>query len=128
MTKSKLEIIEETVEFYKNNPRSINNDEGWDKCVYLNDDGHKCAFSRCCTDEGVTWLHEEIDIGRDGGSVIQHFLEHLKPEYQGHDIEFWKDIQKVHDKKLHWDGQILTELGIEFVNILKKEYGQHIEN
>jgi hypothetical protein len=121
--KTKIEIIEETVAYYSENPRSVKYGS-LSKCVYLNENGNKCAFSRCCTDEGVTWLHEQIDVIEEGDSVIQHFLKHLKPEYQGHDFEFWKDIQRLHDNKGYWvngNGK-LNERGETCVNWLKNKY------
>ena len=126
---TKIEIIEETVEFYKNNPRSINEFDIHGiitgNCVYLNESGNKCGFSRCCTDEGVTWLHEKFDKN-DGQGVQENFLQHLKPEYQGHNHDFWKDIQSIHDSGGSWEksgnGNTLTVYGIKFVNRLKEKH------
>lgn len=126
---TKFEIIDETVEFYKNNPRSLDefNIHGikTGNCVYLSNEGNKCGFSRCCTDEGVKILHEKFDIN-DGTGVQEDFLQFLKPEYQGHNLDFWKDIQSIHDSGGGWEksgnGNTLTDYGIKFVNRLKEKY------
>lgn len=116
MQKTKLEIIEETIEHYKNNPRSVNADG---HCMYNGNDGAKCAFGRCCTDEGIYAL-------REGESVQEEFLEHLKPEYQGHNEFFWGAIQMLHDGSDFWEktqtGNILTDRGIDAYNDMKKAY------
>jgi hypothetical protein len=121
MQKTTLEIINETIEHYKNNPRSI--DKITSHCKYLNDDGSKCAFSRCCTDEGVKQLHDS----NEGHSVIINHLSYLKPEYQGHDVEFWLGIQDLHDVNSYWEiemvDNVLTERGKDMVGITKERFG-----
>jgi hypothetical protein len=116
MQKTMLQIVEETVEFYQNNPRSIGRGKS---CSYLTDDGRQCAFSRCCTDEGVKKLQE-------GTRVVYEYLDYLKPEYQGYNLFFWVNIQRLHDNNNFWkesgDKNILTTDGIDYVNELKIIY------
>lgn len=116
MQKTTLEIIEETIEHYKTNPRSLEKITG--HCKYLNDDGSKCAFSRCCTDEGVKRLHDL----NEGHSITTNHLSYLKPEYQGHDVEFWLYIQRLHDSDGNWNGNELTERGKDMVGITKGRF------
>lgn len=119
-TKTKLQIIEETVEFYSNNPRSINAET--EQCRYVSDSGANCAFSRCCTDEGKTILHKEYE-GRGVGSVLLASKEtFLKPEYKGHSENFWRDIQQLHDGHAYWVRNRLTEDGKKQVENLKYIY------
>jgi hypothetical protein len=130
MQKTKLEIIDETIEHYKSNPRSFIMQGNTKLCVYLSNEGNKCAFSRCCTDEGVAWLHDEVDITLGGDNVGSEFLQFLKPEYQGHDVEFWLDIQDLHDVNSYWEIEMvdnvprnkLTPLGFMKYCNLKLKY------
>ena len=94
---TKLQIIEQTVLFYLLNPRST--DGG--SCLYLNNDGNKCAFSRCCTDKGVETLHKIFEgksLSRVGGNVDRF----LSDDYKGHDRTFWADVQMLHDYPSHF--------------------------
>ncbi len=113
--KSKAEIIKETVEFYTNNPRSKSEA---DTCRYLTDDGKKCAFSRCCTDNGVTMLHES----NEGKSVPDMHDTYLKPEYQGYENMFWYMIQRLHDEDTFWGADGLTPKGKGQVEYLLNTY------
>ncbi len=116
--KTKIEIIDETAEFYSKNPRS--NIGG--SCKYLSDNGAKCAFSRCCTDEGVKTLHETLE----GKSVTsQQFGPtdfYLKDEYKGHDVKFWRALQGFHDDEKNFitEGIGLSARGIERVADMKE--------
>lgn len=115
---TKIEIIEETVVYYKANPRSITKSNS---CVYFNEEnGAMCAFSRCCTEESVKQLHDFCE--GNGVSGIDHFNNFLKEEYKGHERNFWVDIQILHDSGSYWDGNELTSLGIEEVAKLKNKY------
>ncbi len=98
---TKIEIIEETVAFYTEDPSRIALENR--RCKYLTSDGRKCAFGRCMTDEAleeygefgqiVTILEENLPEGTTLDSL-------LKPEYQGHDALFWRDLQSLHDTYL----------------------------
>lgn len=108
------QIIDETVEYYSNNPRSVRVD-GF--CLYLGPNGEKCAFSRCLTDEGVAMVHfhENTRVGHE-------YLIHLKSQYQGKSVKFWRDLQRLHDNQSHWDNKELTSIGKQYVEYLKNEY------
>jgi hypothetical protein len=110
---TKIEIIEETVEFYSNNPRSLY-DLGY-TCLYNGVNGGKCAFSRCCTLDSI---FKECE-----GSNEQHEAI-LLPQYSHipYNDEFWIDLQGLHDADYNWDGNKLSEIGIKQVNRLKEKY------
>lgn len=75
--------------------------------------------------------------GIDGGTILQdgtgvsalvkHFGEDgfeamLKPEYRGHPIEFYNDIQSFHDYKHFWTDTGLSESGKREVINLKERW------
>lgn len=104
---TKQEIIEETVEYYKNNPFGYNLNTG--KCVYRGPEGQMCAVGRCL-------VHPELYGNEDisAHSLLVHNTDNsLKEEYQGHQPEFWNRLQSFHDEcakkyfrledyKTHW--------------------------
>lgn len=135
MEKTKVEIINETVEFYKRNPRSLRTSRSSDgsrssaNCVYRNSEGHKCAFSRCCTPEGVDILESNCNGGA-GVAAATHTLKMevddlLAPEYHGHQPEFWSDIQNLHDNANYWSAEgAFTYIGEKAVAELIRTYGE----
>ena len=111
MTLTAHEIIDETIAFYQNNPRSKSEDGNC--CLYNGPNGEKCAFSRCCTPDS------EFKEGR--GSILQ-LNAILLPQYEGQSKRFWDEIQNLHDTDNYWDGNTLTKLGEYEVLRMKNEY------
>lgn len=124
--KTKIQIIDETVEFYSKNPRAIDDKtkpEGGPKCQYLTSDGNQCAHSRCLTDEARTKVVAASMNGYTANDLIERFDDNIhKEEYRGHDSEFWCGIQSIHDSHTYWNGQALTARGKQFVETLKERY------
>lgn len=92
---TKIEIIEETVEYYKVNPFGYDpNRDGISEggCVYYGPNAEVCAVGRCLINPehfknsfcGVAGLHS-------------NFNNIVKEQYTGHDIYFWVDLQFFHD-------------------------------
>jgi len=130
-TKTKIEIINETVEYYRTRNRAMT---AWGCLYYVTAEnlsefpaphvkvGDMCAVGRCLEnpeDAGVCpvsqqWNTESLDRA-------------LKPEYRGHSIHFWQNLQRLHDTDNYWDwnehgGCDLTENGIAYVDVLKERY------
>ena len=134
MSKTKLEIIDETVEFYSNNPRSTRykNEDGEkfpSQCCYINEKGNFCAHSRCLTDEAREMVKGQGRNGSGAQFVIQCYGDIIhKEEYQGHEPAFWIDVQKIHDTKENWrpllgkDKSTLTISGKNLVLGLKNKW------
>ena len=105
------EIVDETIAFYQNNPRSFFIDEDGDnRCRYNGPNGEKCAFSRCCTPES------KFD---EGDNALSQANAVLLPQYEGHSLVFWNALQRLHDNNNHWNGNVLTDAGIEYANQIK---------
>jgi hypothetical protein len=116
--KTKLEIIDETVEYYKTHNRGIQkNSDCLDSCVYINEDGDKCAVGRCLVSPTADWIGDVFDVFSDSETLNKRLL----PEYQGHDIHFWKDIQCLHDVHSNWENGI-TPYGLHNISMLKEKY------
>lgn len=128
-----LEILEETKDFYLEDPERIAY-VGGEGCVYLTDDGRKCAVGRMLTPEGLKFAIEE----KAGGvySLFRLVKEHqettgqnfecFKPEYQGLSKDFLCKLQEFHDYHLtnleskHPKAKLKAS-GENFYNILKQK-------
>jgi hypothetical protein len=118
--KTKIEIIEETANYYNDSNRSVNNDG---ECVYIGQDGAMCAFSRCCNENSRGYLlavdNRRLSAHKGVGS-LEDPESLLKEEYKGHSLRFWKDIQRFHDDDENWNEYGITESGIKELEKLKK--------
>jgi len=123
---TKHQIIDETVDYYNNNPRSIRTDyEGASSCYYYHPDNNiQCAFSRCTKEEFKDKLIEqnESTVTNALSNLMLELDSILQDKYKGHDISFWEHIQRIHDKDSYWTNSKLNSSGIAFVNELKEKY------
>jgi len=126
MPKSKLEIIEETANAYTFHTRSLASqalrDRGYPNCLYDGGDGKRCAFARCCKDDPDTL--SALRKADFKNTSIHLLMGHLKPEYQGHETEFWVEIQSFHDTDLFWNKNGLSRDGEEQKKYLLEGYAQ----
>ena len=115
--KTKLEIINETVAYYSEDVSRRSLDVN--HCLYLNDKGNTCAFSRCCIDPSSLSPHE----GEPAHQVLSAIgYDCLKPAYRIEDPAFWTQIQCLHDYHENCSENGLTESGKEFVKNLIEKY------
>lgn len=123
------ELVDETVEYYTNNPRSsVRISEGASSaCKYAGADGERCAAARLC-DESATDL-EAMDSQDQPAWLDVHHMATLKPEYAHFTIEQIHDLQNLHDRDWYWldpygkSGAVgLTEKGKKVVYRMKLRY------
>lgn len=126
--KSKAEIVVETLLHYNSKNRGYNISE--DHCTYLDKaTGNKCAVGRCILDSEIEnvakfeekYIYNTANSSPNVESLANRFLNLdslLKPEYRGHDVKFWKNLQNLHDLSSMWteDGFILSESNISFIS------------
>lgn len=129
---SKIQIIEETVAYYSENPkerRGLNENES---CVYSNEEQTRfCAVGRVLINpldlenkvqEHSNYSDGTIDtIGREYSGNIQ---EVFKEQYRGHEMSFWRELQILHDDFTYryWTDDSITEEGLLYVKKLKEKY------
>jgi hypothetical protein len=118
--KTKLEIINETVEYYSEDVNrralSINKDGSVDGCKYLTNDGKMCAVGRCLTEEGLE------EFGSRASYYNRNMSPFFKEDYQIYDDFFWRDLQELHDYNHYWNEEGLTRHGKEQVQYLLETY------
>lgn len=131
--KTKKEIIDETVAFYsEDTSRRATNIEliggiSFPRCKYLTEDGRMCAVGRCLIPDGKIRNYGNdysYEIAMCTSGQITNLEEILKPEYRGHDIGFWRDLQNFHDdnENAFWNEDGITEIGLNFVESLHLKY------
>lgn len=120
--KTKVEIIQETGEYYNLSNRGYNYSDDVMDCVYLSPEGNRCAVGRCILDDRVEEL-QKTSSGLPTTSVYHLFGSenmverigdldsYLKEEYRGHSIEFWHDLQTFHDFEPYWGEDGITDYG-----------------
>jgi len=105
-----LQILDETIEFYSNDPdqRSVGK--------YNSPDLKHCAVGRCLLtdlkEKGTSLVGNDLDLLN---LVCKNELENLDqvllPEYRGHSMLFWEDLQNLHDSDLYWTDSGLSSVG-----------------
>ena len=109
---SMLEILDETIEYYTHNPRGITDGE---VCLYLTEDGKKCAVGRCLVEGRIPTTFE----GGVPSLVRKYGTFLLKPQYRGYKEAFWTDLQTLHDRSYYWVVGGLNDEGERYVNEIK---------
>lgn len=112
---TKKQIVEETIEYYKTNPRGI--ELNYQMCQYWTDEGNMCAIGRCLKEPKKFENHLDENALELTDVDLEQFL---KPEYLGHDINFWVQLQMFHDENFNWNkndkgGQDITDYGEAFI-------------
>lgn len=100
------EIVLETIKYYRTHPRSLSESTAGG-CRYIGPNGERCAFSRCCTAKSQFV---------EGDACDRQPEARLQRKYKGHPIDFWLDLQSLHDDALNWHpnphgGSDLSEFG-----------------
>ena len=119
--KTKIQIIRETAAYYNSSNRASNRTNT--NCKYYickNGEVRECAVGRCLIDSKsfknrsygatLTWYNDN-ELNMD-----------LKPEYQGHTVTFWSDLQEFHDGSSYWNKEGLSPAGKERLNELINDY------
>lgn len=122
-TLTKLEILNETINFYSEdiNRRAVNEDTA---CMYNTEDGRHCAVGRCLTQE----IQEQgINFDCNTNSVYRLQTDYtldniLQPQYKGHKTSFWTRLQNLHDESPNWNKEGLSSVGQLCVDRIKRDF------
>lgn len=105
MRKTYTDLINETVEYYKTHPRSVNLSDN--SCLYISEQG-RCAVGRCCKDDGETeafLLNHENYTAQDlieRAGALKTLI--FKEEYSHlTEIKAWEKLQNLHDSPIYWN-------------------------
>lgn len=117
MQKTRPEIIDFVVQHITNQGRAITETNF---CLYYTPDGKRCAHSICVRDEILSEINPKYGTAC---KLIEAFGDEVhKPEFRGNNIQFWRDIQHLHDNDEFWNDKTLSKKGIKRVQTLKEYY------
>ena len=121
---TKEEIINETVEYYKDASKRGYNDVTR-RCEYLTESGNMCAVGRCLIPGSVMESrsqNEELPQRNFIGAVtdVVNLEQILKPEYRGHSSHFWMLLQNLHDSHEFFSDGTMNEEGLRHAKGLIK--------
>lgn len=119
---TEIEIIDETVEYYKTHKRAYN--ENSKLCAYINPHGDMCAIGRCLLPDKAQFL-VDISIALVHDLTIEELDPILEPKYRGKSMKFWVQLQNLHDDTSFWEpnelgGSDLSPSGEDNVRIMKE--------
>ena len=129
---TKIEILDFVVNHFNTHPRAVI--PGSASCTYLNQiTGDRCAHSICIEDSVLETIVADVNtlglysLSSGAETLIRIFGDDMhKPEFRGHDIKFWEDVQWLHDKESNWieiaDGNELSMEGSLVLSALKVKY------
>jgi len=124
--KTMLQIIDETAKAYTSSTRATI--EATSGCEYQNAKGYCCAVGRCMKDplsvENSFVGDEDSSVAALDTSSTSGLDSFLKPEYQGHSVSFWVDIQGLHDNDTNWGKNGLSDQGKSIIQRIKDKWGE----
>ena len=92
-TLSQAELVLETLAFYGMGGQFSTDGAGG--CCYLQPEtGRMCAVGRCLNPAS---LPSEYNNSAQLDELNLDYVEDFLPPYQGHEVAFWGDLQRVHD-------------------------------
>ena len=96
------EVLKDTIDYYREDPQGRRAVDKYGDCEYTTQDGRHCAIGRYMRKEfQTTEFHENHGVGVNGlSSYVDYYLEH---EVRGLDMDFWRDLQDIHDSYLNWE-------------------------
>lgn len=120
---NKVEIIQMVASHYNLGNRAFKQGNG---CQYRTSDGRMCAVGMCMNDKAIGKYDNYVgSISEMTGRIISEgkSLDSIfKEEYRGHNVNFWDDLQCLHDGDYYWTDKGLSHIGKEEVEVLIRKY------
>lgn len=116
------EILADIIEYYKTNPRGLKGNG----CTYVG-----CSVGLACGFHVDDWDNygsiDEVHFSYQETDSEDEFWDHFLPKYRYKVVDFWEQVQNLHDKEIYWEsndlgGQDLTEAGKDIVEEILSEY------
>ena len=122
---TKLEIINETVEYYAEDvTRRATRRRAIQAgiCEYLTADGRMCAVGRCMRKPSEDMENAIAQLRCNG--MYLNVENELKPQYRGHGLDFWGYVQRLHDVCRNWGEHGLSQVGERALSDLRELYSK----
>ena len=131
-----LEIVDETVDFYAEDPSRRAADPVDNSCCYRTEDGRRCAFGRVMKEDVLDTVDAPLTMAMKISRLVTHFatkkegtgISHddlLQKPYRGLPLHFWRAVQFLHDMESNWGVEGLTECGEKEARHLRRRIKQN---
>lgn len=119
--KTELEILDEFEAKYIKHPELRAKEER--RCRYhICRNNNKCAVGQYFTEKALE------NFGDFGGGIkmlrrqMKDYNDLFLPEYRGHELDFWEELQDLHDISRYWkeNDEGMTKIGLVRFNELRK--------
>lgn len=105
-----LAVLKTVKEKYNINNRAVA--KGSERCMYQTPEGRRCAVGMYMRDDMANaFAHADYDASTLDS--LHNLDTLLKEEYRGLPLEFWEDLQTLHDRSVYWNEDGLTFRGRE---------------
>ena len=119
--KTKLQILQETADYYSADPSKRATGDG--NCYYFSPNEQKCAIGR------LSKIPKKLEEISQACYTIEDLLpakfsdkQIFKKDYQGHEVKFWMELQNFHDYDKFWTKTGLSAEGRRKLQSLKNKY------
>lgn len=125
MQLTKLQIIEETVNFYSEDPSRRSKYGSSNTCAYNGPGNTHCAVGKCLMSK-YKKQGQKLLGNNDGVNSLYEYHNFnsldkmLSPKYRGHAGTFWASLQNLHDGDQYWTETGLSSQGKEYVDRLRR--------
>lgn len=116
----RLEFLEDTVRYYSEDVlRRAVSKTG--KCQYKTEDGRKCAIGRHIIKDKDC---EAFDMSKDNTvqEIIRKNPDCLPEHVKELGVVFLINIQKLHDSRLYWNDNGISQEGKQEIEVIKREH------
>ena len=125
-----LALVDETIEFYSNNPRAILGSH----CAYQSSNGCRCAVGRILSETTIERILAFGDNGNRLSVVMRHMTIEFDDEHKwlgemkrGLLIKLLESLQCLHDESDNWIPEGLTDIGQRTVINIKANIAKYID-
>ena len=116
------DLVIDTVKFYDKSPTTRRSKHG-DECMYSGAGNTSCAVGKCLLDSVDK---AKLDVGSDtsvsGVDDVYGLDNLLKKKYRGLNIDFWEDLQDLHDDSYYWTMDSISGDGLVKIDIIKNKH------
>ena len=118
------DLVIDTVKFYDKSPTTRRSVElNTPNCVYSGAGNTSCAVGKCLLDSVDK---AKLDVGSDTSVVgindVYGLDNLLKKKYRGLNIDFWRDLQDLHDDSYYWTMDSISGDGLVKIDIIKNKH------
>lgn len=118
LQKEQLRVLEDTVKYYSKDVKRRAYDPVSKTCKYSGTDIKGCTGTGCAVGRLIPLkLRRQLR-----NTVVKNIFYDLPPEVQRLSLPFLENLQSLHDERYFWNSGGLTQMGLNKVAHIKKEF------